>query len=150
MKREELLEARRRRQRGFFGNGGGLTSAPHRSARRPNYRTLQNRGEANPYDPEWESYFEKRLDVKMRATLKGKQGLLHLWKEQGGRCPICQQKITKETGWNSHHIHWRSKGGADTQENRVLLHPTCHKQVHSQGITVSKPPSPTKRRVRKA
>jgi len=123
-----------------------LTSAAHVTIER--HAKIQ--GEANPYDPEWESYFEKRLDAKMVATLKGKQGLLRLWKEQGGCCPVCQQKITKDTGWHSHHIHWRSKGGTDTQENRVLLHPTCHKQVHSQGTTVSKPPSPTKRRVRKA
>ncbi len=113
-------------------------------------RHVKIQGEANPYDPEWESYFEKRLDAKMVATLKGKQGLIHLWKQQGGCCPVCHQKITKETGWHNHHIQWRSKGGADTQENRVLLHPTCHKQVHSQGIPVSKPPSPIKRRVRKA
>ncbi|WP_373285987.1 HNH endonuclease [Marinithermofilum abyssi] len=30
-------------------------------------------------------------------------------------------------------------GGADTQENRVLLHPNCHNQVHSQNLTVEKP-----------
>src|SRR5205807_7851196 len=54
------------------------------------------------------------------------------------------QKITKITGWHSHHILWRSKGGPDTKDNRVLLHPTCHQQVHSQGFTVTKPPPLTK------
>jgi RNA-directed DNA polymerase len=29
------------------------------------------RGEANPYDPEWETYFERRLDAKMQDDLKG-------------------------------------------------------------------------------
>jgi hypothetical protein len=87
----------------------------------------------------WESYFEKRLDVQIVATLKGKRQLLTLWKEQGGLCPICHQKITQITGWHSHHILWRSKGGSDTAENRVLLHPTCHQQVHSQNIPVAKP-----------
>jgi len=102
-------------------------------------RHTKIRAEANPYDGTWEPYFERRLDVRMEATLKGKRWLLHLWKEQNGLCPICHQKITKLTGWHSHHILWRSKGGRDSAENRILLHPTCHQQVHSQGIFVGKP-----------
>jgi RNA-directed DNA polymerase len=102
-------------------------------------RHIKVRGEANPYDPTWESYYEKRLDVHMAANLKGKRWLLHLWKEQNGLCPVCNQKITRITGWHNHHILWRSKGGTDTAENRVLLHPTCHQQVHSQGLYVEKP-----------
>jgi transposase len=82
---------------------------------------------------------EKRLDVQMVGTLKGKRWLLHLWKEQGGLCPICHQKITNITEWHSHHVLWRSKGGSDRAENRVLLHRTCHQQVHSQGLHVEKP-----------
>jgi len=117
------------------------------AARVPIKRHIRIQGEANPYDPAWESYFEKRLDVKMVDTSKGKQWLIHLWKEQSGLCPICHQKITKITGWHSHHILWRSKGGPDTRNNRVLLHPTCHQQVHSQGFTVTKPPPPTKKGV---
>jgi RNA-directed DNA polymerase len=105
----------------------------------PITRHVKIQGEANPYDPMWESYFEKRLDAHMAATLKGKRWLLSLWKEQNGLCPVCHQKITKLTGWHSHRILRRSKGGSDTAANRVLLHPTCHKQVHRQGISVSKP-----------
>jgi RNA-directed DNA polymerase len=112
-------------------------------------RHTKIRAQANPYDPAWEPYFEKRLDVQMIGTLKGKRWLLHLWKEQGGLCPICHQKITKITGWHSHHVLWRSKGGSDRTENRVLLHPTCHQQVHSQGFHVEKP-CPVKRAERKA
>jgi RNA-directed DNA polymerase len=111
----------------------------YEAARVPIKRHTAIQGEANPFDPHWESYFEKRLDAQMMATYKGKEWLHHLWQEQNGDCPICHQKITKSTGWHSHHILWRSKGGPDTQENRVLLHPTCHQQVHSQGLTVTKP-----------
>src|SRR5437588_10313776 len=107
-------------------------------------RHTKIRAEANPYDLAWEPYFEKRLDVQMVGRLKGKRWLLHLWKEQEGLCPICQQKITKITGWHSHNVLWRSKGGSDRAENRVLLHPTCHQQVHSQGLHVEKP-CPVKR-----
>lgn len=103
---------------------------------------------ANPYDPDWETYYEKRLDLKMEHNLRKRQLLLHLWKEQQGLCPHCKQKITKITGWHSHHIVWRSKGGSDGRENRVLLHPDCHRAIHSQGITVTKPCSSQERKER--
>lgn len=96
-------------------------------------------GEANPFDPAWEVYFEKRLGVKMARNLTGRRQLRHLWEEQNGICPMCQQKITQITGWHNHHIIWKSKGGTHYAANRVLLHPTCHRQLHSQGLNVEKP-----------
>lgn len=105
----------------------------------PIERHTKMKGEANPYDPVWEMYFEERLGVKMAQNLKGKRQLIFLWKEQNGLCPVCRQKITKLTGWNNHHLVRRVDGGTDRQENRVLLHPNCHRQVHSQGISVMKP-----------
>jgi RNA-directed DNA polymerase len=123
----------------FYGEVEGREYYLAETAHVPIKRHVKVKGEANPYDPIWESYYEKRLDVKMVDTFKGKQWLIHLWKEQCGLCPVCHQKITKITGWHSHHIQWRSKGGSDTAENRVLLHPNCHQQVHNQGLSVEKP-----------
>ena len=105
----------------------------------PITRHTKIKGAANPYDPAWEIYFETRLGVKMGDDLKGRRTLLRLWKEQNGLCPVCHQRITTLTGWHNHHIVWRTHGGSDTTENRVLLHPNCHRQVHSQGLTVVKP-----------
>ena len=107
-------------------------------------------GEANPYDPAWETYFEKRLDVKTERDLTGKRRLLHLWKEQKGLCPMCNQRITKITGWHSHHVVWRSKGGTNRTDNLILLHPNCHMQLHSQGLSGRNRVPPTRRDVRKA
>ena len=114
-----------------------------RLAYTPIKRHIKVKAAANPYDPAWERYFEARLGVKMTDTLKGRRSLLYLWREQKGICPVCQQSITQVTGWHSHHIVWRSHGGADGAANRVLLHPNCHRQVHSQGLDVAKP-RPTK------
>jgi RNA-directed DNA polymerase len=105
-------------------------------------RHIKIKGEANPYDPTWEPYFEERLGVKMARTLVGRWTLRLLWKEQGGICPVCHQKITTETGWHNHHIQWRTRGGKDTVENHVLVHPTCHQQIHSRGLEVGKPRPP--------
>lgn len=105
----------------------------------PIKRHVKVKAEANPYSPKWETYFERRIDVQMEANLQGYKKLLRLWVEQEGICPICGEKITKLTGWHSHHIIYRSHGGTDGNSNRVLLHPNCHKQVHSQGLEVVKP-----------
>jgi len=90
----------------------------------------------------FEPYFEARLGVRMAHNLQGRRYLLRLWKEQDGRCAVCQQRLTQLTGWHSHHLVWRTHGGSNHVENRVWLHPNCHAQVHSQGLTGVKPRPP--------
>jgi RNA-directed DNA polymerase len=123
----------------FYGEKDGQRKHLFRAVRVPIERHRKVKGEANPFDPAWEVYFEQRLAVKIERTLTGKRQLLRLWKEQDGNCPICGERISELTGWHNHHITWRCLGGTDGAENRVLLHPNCHQQVHSQGVTVTKP-----------
>jgi RNA-directed DNA polymerase len=104
----------------------------------PIRRHIKIKGDANPYAPAWEPYLETRRGLRMARHLKGRRQLLRLWKEQEGLCAVCHQRITPLTGWHSHHLVWRTHGGSDRAENRVLLHPNCHAQVHSQGLTVVK------------
>lgn len=105
----------------------------------PIWRHVKIRAKANPYDPQWETYFEERLKSKMEHNLQGKKKLLNLWKTQGGCCSRCGQTITQETGWHIHHLVWRSKGGGDERSNLEMLHPTCHQQIHSQRLSVAEP-----------
>lgn len=96
------------------------------------------KGEANPYDPRWEEYFDQRLGDKwMRGTNRKK--LRALWWYQEGKCPVCDQKITKETGWNIHHTTYRVYGGTDNFTNLSLLHPNCHRQLHSRDLKETEP-----------
>ena len=44
---------------------------------------------------------------------------------------LIEKRITWETGWDIHHIHFRGKGGTDLMSNLVMLHPNCHRQYHS-------------------
>ena len=67
--------------------------------------------------------------------------LRNLWKEQSGKCLICKNLITKENGWNIHHLIPKVKGGTNNSSNLVLLHPYCHIQLHNQDLTVRKPSS---------
>ncbi len=97
----------------------------------PIRRHVMIRSEANPYDPAWEPYFEQRAYKNvLDATLWDRPRLRQQWSAQKGICPVCQQRITKETGWEVHHILFRIYGGGDELDNRVLLHPNCHRQVH--------------------
>ena len=115
----------------------------------PIKRHTKINSQVNPYDPQWELYLEQRQGLKMAASLKGRMTLLYLWKRQDGRCPHCGEAITTITGWHNHHKVWRSHGGSDATDNRVLLHPTCHSQVHhTRGSTCV--PHPVTRMFRKA
>jgi RNA-directed DNA polymerase len=88
--------------------------------------------DANPYDLDWEPYYEERLNGSMNATLMGKRKLLWLWNRQGGICPHCGQRITKATGWHVHHVIYRVHGGTDKLGNLLMLHPNCHRQLHAE------------------
>jgi RNA-directed DNA polymerase len=95
-------------------------------------RHVKIKSEANPFDPEQEGYFEKRLGVKMSGSVTGKVKWLKLWWRQDKECPNCHETITEETGWNIHHIRPRSEGGGGNLSNLVMLHPNCHRQIHAR------------------
>jgi RNA-directed DNA polymerase len=111
-------------------------------------RHTKMQGAAHPYAPPWEPYFDARLGVRRARNLRGRRHLLRLWKEQDGLWAVWQQGITPWTGWPSPPLVGRTQGGSDRTANRVRLHPHCHAQVHSHGLTVVQPRPP--RGVRKA
>ncbi|MCF4976342.1 MULTISPECIES: group II intron reverse transcriptase/maturase [Pseudomonas] len=96
-------------------------------------------GEYNPFDPSMEEMGEKRRMEQMLKRLAYRKQILSLFQSQKGLCPMCKLPITKETGWHDHHILYRTKGGGDSLNNRVLLHPLCHQRLHARGLTVNKP-----------
>jgi RNA-directed DNA polymerase len=98
----------------------------------PIRRHIKIRGDANPFNPDWEEYFEKRLGLQMKGNLRGRNKLLILWYMQEGLCPNCNDKITKETGWNIHQIQRKTGGGKGNVVNLMLLHPKCHRHMHSR------------------
>jgi RNA-directed DNA polymerase len=102
-------------------------------------RHIKIRGDTNPYDPGDECYFDQRLMMKWLMGEKGVGKLRRLWLQQEGICPLCHQKLTDKAERELHHIVRRVDGGSDNLDNLVLLHPNCHQQVHSRGISVTKP-----------
>lgn len=98
-------------------------------------------GDYNPFDLSMEDMGEKLRMERMLKKLKYRKQVTSLFQSQKGLCLLCNQPITKETGWHDHHIIYRSQGGGDSLGNRVLLHPICHQQLHARGLTVCKPAS---------
>jgi hypothetical protein len=93
----------------FYGaskdeKGTGCRAWLYHAAYTPIRRHVKVRGEANPYDPRREEYFEKREGVKILDNLRGVRQLRYFWREQNGLCLVCGQKITKLTGWHNHHF----------------------------------------------
>jgi len=76
---------------------------------------------ANPYDPEWIEYFEKRETNKMFNSLKGRETLLRIWKNQKRVCPICGEPIDKKKSWNVNMI------SVNERSVKFLAHDSCHR-----------------------
>ncbi|MFT8077327.1 HNH endonuclease, partial [Salmonella enterica subsp. enterica serovar Typhimurium] len=70
---------------------------------------------------------------RQQHKLRFRKQIRSLYIRQKGVCALCGHPVTKETGWHDHHVIRRVDGGPDTLQNRVLLHPNCHAQVHSRG-----------------
>lgn len=121
------------------GNGAKREVALYSLASTPIERHKKVSGEYNPFDPSMEEMGEKLRMERMLKKLKYREQILRLFQSQKGLCVLCNQPITKETRWHDHHIVYRAQGGGDALENRVLLHPVCHQQLHARGLTVNKP-----------
>jgi RNA-directed DNA polymerase len=138
----------------FFGESYDDEGIPHKArllhaSRTPIKRHVKVKAEANPYDSDYETYFEKREEDHMADTFRGTRTLRFLWYFQRGLCPVCNIRITRITGWRLHYGVPRVMGGSTSADNRVLLHPECHDRVHRQRLFVSQPRLP-ERGVRRA
>lgn len=101
------------------------------ASRLPVKRYVKIRSAANPYDPQWEQYFEERLYRQATLDFWDKPWFKSLWLRERGICPVCADSITRATGWQIHHIRWRVYGGTNELDNLILLHPNCHRQLHN-------------------
>lgn len=81
--------------------------------------------EANPFDERWDGYFEERDGEKMLNSTKGREKLLSIWRRQNRCCPVCQDRITSETGFRTHTLIQNGK-----RKLMVMVHPQCHKKLH--------------------
>jgi RNA-directed DNA polymerase len=89
-------------------------------------RHLKVKGDANPFDPRWETYFQHRdRQLTLRASSPGRANILS---QQHGLCPVCGQVIQHEEALELHHRDGQHQN--NQLVNLVLLHSNCHRQVH--------------------
>jgi len=62
-------------------------------------RHVQIKQDANPFDQEWEPYFQKRKVFRMLEALDGKKTLLALWLKQDRKCDLCGRDINADDEW---------------------------------------------------
>lgn len=122
-----------------FPDGNPILTSLRKMTDTPIRRHWPIKLEANPFDPQWETYFEERAGRKMLNSLQGRKKLIQLWMDQERRCPICHELITLESGWHVHHIIRPIDGGEDGSTNLIMVHPICHDQIRAKGLKVVKP-----------
>lgn len=88
-------------------------------------RFTKIKAEANPFDKDWQLYFEERADKQMRNEIKGRTIINRLYANQKGCCSYCGGKITLETDFRIHQV------GNGTNMTKDLVHPECHEKLHA-------------------
>lgn len=64
------------------------------------------------------------MDAQLKRAL-----IAALYIRSGGKCESCGFPI-KDGPWHMHHRQLRSRGGPDTEENLLAVHPECHDRIH--------------------
>ena len=67
----------------------------------------------------------------MSDKLGYRSQVLSLYRRQDGNCAYCGAPISWVSGWHDHHVVYRTHGGSNALDNRVLVHPNCHAQIHT-------------------
>jgi len=93
-------------------------------------RHAKIKSDANPFDPLWDDYFDKRRMKRLRDVYAHKRNMKTLLRKSDGLCLLCKQPITEETGSHIHHLEAQALGGSDDEANLSLVHPVCHLQWH--------------------
>ncbi len=78
---------------------------------------------ANPYDLEWQTYFEEREGERMFEGMSGRKALKKMWSNQKGKCTLCGDVVNKTTGWKMH---------INDLNKKEIVHPQCHRKIHPE------------------
>lgn len=93
----------------------------------PIERHILVRGTASPDDPKLSDYWQWREKAKAKDLPSSLRSLAH---NQNYICPLCGISLFNDEELHVHHKERRSKGGASSYNNLVLIHLYCHQQIH--------------------
>lgn len=84
---------------------------------------------ANPFDEQYDAYFEERISEQMHHNVNGRMMLNRLQITQKGTCPECKSALPIRGKKGVVRFRKaRSNGGTSSFSNLVLLHAKCHKR----------------------
>ena len=82
---------------------------------------IKVKGDANPFDIEWQEYFQHReIKLKMRSV---NSYIGKVLKRQNGQCPVCRQVMEVEE--DHHLLHLDGNETNNRMMNVLLLHSNC-------------------------
>jgi len=96
----------------------------------PIERHIKVRGTASPDDPQLHIYWQQRQLRQGKLYWSKGSKYYRLAQSQQWHCPVCGELLVNGEEIHAHHLHPVGLGGSDGEENLVLLHATCHQQVH--------------------
>jgi len=111
----------------------------------PVRRHVLVRGTASPDDPHLRAYWQQRTAAKAADHSAKTQRLA---RRQGQVCPVCNESLFHDEELHTHHIQPRQQGGADTEDNLLLVHLYCHQQIHGRAHPERPPHEPQRRWLR--
>ena len=96
--------------------------------------------QANPYDPAWELLLRgtPRRDHEADPDRERRQRR-RCGRHKAGAARSATRRSRPIVSGTSTTWSGARTAAATRADNQVLLHPNCHRQVHSQGLTVGKP-----------
>lgn len=81
----------------------------------------------SPDDPTLHDYWRQRRAKTAALEYRYRR----LFQRQRGICPVCHQHLENGEKTHVHHVVPKKNGGTDDLVNLRLVHPNCHRQIHS-------------------
>lgn len=103
----------------------------------PIRRHIKIKLSANPFDPDFDAYYERRTSAWMKRNSKGRGIAYRMIKNQHGTCTQCRKAITMNDNWQLHLLTRASRGGSYRSGNLAILHDKCHRDVFTSGSAES-------------
>lgn len=97
----------------------------------PIKRHIKVKGANSPDDPELSKYWEQRQTAQGKMLLAKGSVNYRLVNNQKWKCPVCGEFLYNGEEVNQHHIKQVKDGGTDHEDNLMLLHKSCHQDLHS-------------------
>jgi RNA-directed DNA polymerase len=94
---------------------------------------------ANPYDEQYDEYFEKRISDKWKNNSYKLFVNRMIRNFQQGKCPCCSEKLKIENNWCISLKKKTSKGGEYKSDNMDVIHSKCYDEWQKKRTAFVKP-----------